>query len=109
MPVVSQGTISGPEARGRATLVTNDTGATTIMLSELWIAPGAPDVRLFVTSRAGTVMDENAVDLGPIPDGVASHEVRLPDGLEPSQVATVIVYCKVYSVLFGSASMSAAT
>ena len=107
MQIVSQGTISGPEARGRVVLTTDDHGVTTVGLSELWVAPGAPDVRLFVTSRREVVVDEDAVDLGHIPDGVASHETRLPDGIEPATLSTVIVYCKVYSVLFGSASLDA--
>ena len=41
-------------------LATDDDGVTTVLLSELWVAPGAPDVRLFVTSRPEVVVDENA-------------------------------------------------
>ena len=109
MSIVLQGTVAGHEARGRAAIATDDEGASTLTLTDLWVAPGAPDVRLYVTARGDAVVDDAAVDLGPIEDGATAHEVRLPAGVDVAQLSSVIVYCKVFSVLFGSASLSPPT
>ena len=109
MNIVLHGTINGPEARGQAAVTIEDDGTAILTLTELWVAPGAPDVRLYVTPRGDAAIDDAAIDLGPIQDGATVHEVPIPDQIEASGLAAVVVYCKVFSVHFGSASLSPAT
>jgi hypothetical protein len=101
MTVLATATIAGPEARGQAQLIQGDDGTATLEINQLWVAPGAPDVRLYVTpDRAGNV-DQTATDLGPVPDQQPTLSRRLPNHLDPAEMVSVIVYCKVYSVRFG--------
>ena len=107
MKTLKAGTITGPEARGGASLIADEDGAITVELTDLWIAPGAPDVRLYVSQHADPDLVDLAVDLGPLPDGKSQFSVPLPESLDPNAVQLLIVYCKVYSVHFGSARFAA--
>ena len=105
MEQLARGTISGPEARGRVSVVAAPDGSRTLEITELWVAPGAPDVRLYVSPRADGTVDETAVELGPVADGEASQGWRFPADLSASTATTVVVYCHVYSVYFGHAAL----
>ena len=106
MTLVSRATITGPEARGDARVTVDDTGEATLTLEDLWVAPGAPDVRLYVTRRGDGAIDETAIDLGHMADGLTRHEAQLPADLDPAELSFVIVYCKVFSVHFGSGALN---
>lgn len=108
MTLLATATIDGHEARGRAQLLQADDGTVTVDLADLWVAPGAPDVRLYVSpDRSGNV-DRAATDLGPVPFGEAALSVPLPAEVDPASLASIIVYCKVYSVLFGYGTLTPA-
>lgn len=101
MNVLATATIAGPEARGQAQLVQGGDGTVTLEVDQFWVAPGAPDVRLFVTPNPAGNVDQAATDLGPVPDQQGTLSRQLPTDLAPAEVLSVIVYCKVYSVRFG--------
>jgi len=101
MTVLATATIAGPEARGQAQLVQGDDGTATLELNQFWVAPGAPDVRLFVTPDQAGNVDQAATDLGPVPDQQAALSRQLPTNIDPTELMSVVVYCKVYSVRFG--------
>lgn len=46
--LIAFGTISGLEARGDVTVTRNGEGVVTVLISNVWIAPGAPDVRIYL-------------------------------------------------------------
>jgi hypothetical protein len=99
--VLATATIDGHEARGRAQLRQAGDGSVTVELTGLWVAPGAPDVRLFVSPDQTGSVDRTATDLGPVPTGQPTFRVPLPTEVDPVSLGSIIVYCKVYSVLFG--------
>ncbi len=107
MTVIASGTLDGHEARGRITIVEVD-GKIQVRLQELWIAPGAPDVRLYVSPRSDGHVDDEATDLGQIPDTDSDVTRILPDHIDPSTIGSVIIHCTVYSVLFGYGTVAAA-
>lgn len=102
MKTLKSGEIEGHEARGQAALVEGQDGRLRVELRDLWIANGAPDVRLFVTNRKDERVDDTATDLGKVPDGRDTLDFDVPVGVTADQINTVMVYCKIYNVLFGA-------
>ena len=108
MRTLKTGTITGHEARGRVSLIASDDRTITVELTDLWVAPGAPDVRLYVSTHLDLQAVDSAIDLGPLPDGRSQYSVPLPKNVDPDEVRSLIVYCTVYSVHFGGAHLATA-
>jgi hypothetical protein len=104
--VLATATIDGPEARGLARFLRAPDGAVTVELDQFWVAPGAPDVRLFISSDPAGNIDNTATDLGPVPDRTATLSFPLPAELDLEAGGSIVVYCKVYSVHFGHGILS---
>ncbi|MEO0606516.1 MAG: DM13 domain-containing protein [Myxococcota bacterium] len=98
-------TLAGHEARGTVDIATAADGSPVLRISDFWVAPGAPDVRLYVTPD-GDVDGPAAVDLGPIASIDGSKDFPLPDGIAVRGLH-VVVHCKVFSVEFGRAQLPA--
>ena len=64
-------------------------------------------VRLYVSPRPDGRVDDTAVDLGVIRDHTARLSRDLSDAIAAEDVRSIIVYCKVYAVHFGAASLTA--
>ena len=101
MKVIASAEISGPEARGKAQIIWKEEGQYELQLSQFWVAPGAPDVRVVLSQNANGQIDESMREVGPLPGG--NFETSLPfDNIEYLlQMKTIIVYCKKFSVHFG--------
>ncbi len=104
--LIAFGTISGLEARGDVTLTRKGEGVVTLLISNVWIAPGAPDVRIYLSSdpegdfRSGTM-----TELGKVTELTGELSYDVPADLEPSDMRSLVVYCSVYSVTFGVAAL----
>ena len=105
MTVIATGTISGPEARGDVNILRSQDDALTVEIKNFWVAPGAPDVRLYLSPHPdGAITD--AVDLGHVPNAETQFSRLVPTGINEDQIRSVVIYCKVYSVLFGDAALT---
>ena len=105
MSVAATGTITGPEARGSVTVTSSPDGTMTLELANFWVAPGAPDVRLYLSpDEDGSVA--NAIDLGHVPDNETRFSSQLPMEVGADQMRSVVIYCKVFSVLFGHGTLA---
>ena len=63
---IATGTIRGPEAGGEAQLIRTAKGDT-LALKDYWIAPGAPDVHVYLSpDKTGSVAVEGIHDFGRI-------------------------------------------
>ena len=103
--VLAVGDLAGPEARGRVRVLIRDDDRT-VEMSELWVAPGAPDVRLFASAHTDGTVDRTSIDLGAVPyDHGEIVRWELPSSLAPEKVRSIVVYCHVYSVHFGHAEL----
>ena len=91
---------------GASAFASTADGSASVELRALHVVPGAPDVRLYVTTRTDGILDETALDLGHLPDGIDRYSAALPDGVDPRTIAGVIIHCKVYEVRFGSATLA---
>lgn len=99
--LLAHASVTGHEARGAARMEQTTDGHVVVLLTDFWVAPGAPDVRLYVTPRADGVVDAAALDLGRVPDGVPDLIFTLPDETDVASLRSVVVHCTVYSVYFG--------
>ena len=107
MSVIATGTIEGEEARGDIAIATVE-DRTQVQLRNFWVAPGAPDVRLYVSPRTDGQFDDTATDLGKIPDHEPEIDRDIPDHIDPGTINSVIIHCTQYSVLFGSGTVDRA-
>jgi hypothetical protein len=105
MLTLASGTIAGPEARGRVRVIAAADGTRTLETADLWVAPGAPDVRIYVTRNTDGAVDESSIELGPVADGQANQSWDFPSDLSSTSAVSVVVYCHVYSVYFGHATL----
>lgn len=104
--VIATAVIEGPEARGNAALVRGDTGRVVLGLSDYWIAPGAPDVRVYLTPSAdGDTDAEDTVDLGRVRQLTGALDLDVPPDVRVERMRVVVVLCKVYSVEFGRGTL----
>lgn len=104
MDVVATGSLAGPEARASVRIV-EDGDDRVIELDDLWVAPGAPDVRLFASPHADGSIDSTSAEIGLVPDGETSHRWPFPAALGADDARSIVVYCHVYSVHFGHAEL----
>jgi hypothetical protein len=77
-----------------------------LQLVDLDTDPG-PDLRVYVVAGAyggGDVGDH--VDLGGLKGNKGTQEYELPAGLDLARYAVVVVWCRAFSVAFGSAVLS---
>lgn len=104
--IIATGNLSGHEARASVTIKRTNEGTLVLTLADLWIAPGAPDVRIYLNTNANGIVDDSSHDLGTPASGSGTLRMHLPQVDNPEVWASVTVYCKVYSVLFGFARLS---
>ena len=104
--IIARGVLRGHEASGEVVLETTAQGDV-LRLKAFWIAPGAPDVRIYLTpDRAGNVEIDGAIDLGNVTT-FSGHAATyaIPEGAPLRQMGAVVVYCTVFSVTFGVAAL----
>ena len=104
MTTLAEATITGHEARGTARVVLGDDGPR-LEFTDLAIAPGAPDVRVYLTAHDDGTVDDDAVDLGSVPDRTPTLALTIPTDTDLTRLRTVAVHCKVYSVDFGHGTL----
>ena len=84
-------------------------GEPVVRLTKLWVAPGAPDVRVYLASDPeGDVKTGVLVELGKLTTLSGDFAFAIPPGTDLGDIRTLVVYCSVYSVTFGVAPLEAA-
>ena len=106
MRVLATGVVDGPEARGSVRVVESDDGQRTVELMELWVASGAPDVRLYTSPHPDGRIDDTATDLGSVPLDTPELRLPLPSDANVTAIRSVVVFCRVYSVYFGHGTLT---
>ena len=106
--VIARGVIHGHEAGGEVVLERTPQGDV-LRLKDYWIAPGAPDVRVYLSPDvAGDPEVEGAVDFGKITTFSGDASYPIPGEVSIEDMRSLVVYCKVYSVSFGVAVLERA-
>lgn len=92
------------ETRGKATVIRLTKGGTVLTLTEFATSPG-PDLRVYlVTGGADDLGD--VVDLGGLKGNEGSQQYDLPGSVDLKRHRTVVVWCRAFSVAFGSARLA---
>jgi hypothetical protein len=91
--------IDGPEAKGYAELVVRGDN-TFLDLTDLWVAPGAPDVQIAFGSNINGELDDSLQHISALKYGSTefSFDVSQKNLLKAK---TVIIYCKQFNAHFG--------
>lgn len=90
------------KAEGIAKVINLKEGSTFLRLENLKTTNG-PD--LYVYLSTGTDASE-IVDLGKLKGNIGNQNYEIPAGTDLSKFNTVLIWCKAFSTLFGSAQLS---
>jgi hypothetical protein len=66
---------------------------------------GAPDIVVRLVPEPGQERPDGGVELGALKGNVGSSNYVLPDGVDPGDDATVLLWCRAFSVPIGSATL----
>ena len=106
--VLSQGKFVGADnvihhAEGTAKLVRTSPAEVIIRFEDDFKASNGPDLYVWLT-KDGDVKN-GYVDLGKLKGNLGSQNYIIPTGTDLTQYKSVIIWCKAFSVLFGSAKL----
>jgi Electron transfer DM13 len=89
---------------GKATVIRLSNGRTVLTLTEFATSPG-PDLRVYLGT--GTSDDlRDVTDLGGLKGNKGNQQYDVPPGTDIGSHRTVVVWCRAFSVPFGSATLS---
>jgi hypothetical protein len=89
---------------GKATLIRLSNGGTVLTLTEFATSPG-PDLRVYLVT--GTTDDLGDVaDLGGLKGNKGNQQYDVPAKTDVGTHRTVVIWCRAFSVPFGSATLS---
>ena len=93
-------------ARGTATALRLDGGRRVLTFTDFKVVNG-PDLRVYlVAGPARTEGDvDDLVDLGSLKGNVGDQQYRIPRSADLDRYATVVIWCRAFSVLFARASL----
>jgi hypothetical protein len=93
-------------AAGVATAIRLARGGRVLTLTGFEVDNG-PDLRLYLVAGAARAEDEvrDFVDLGPLKGNRGDQQYELPRGVDLGRHATVVVWCRAFSVLFARAPL----
>jgi hypothetical protein len=99
------------ETNGTATVLDVGNGRRVLRLTSFATSNG-PDVRVYLVAAAdvtddATVKRAGFVELGPMKGNVGDQNYEIPAGVDLAKYRTVTIWCKRFSVNFGSAPLAA--
>jgi hypothetical protein len=95
---------AGHESTGTATLLRLAKGGTVLTLTELETDPG-PDLRVYLVTGGPDELGE-VVDLGALKGNRGDQQYDVPATVDTERHRTVVIWCRVFSVAFGSARLA---
>lgn len=103
---VGRGTFesAGHETTGAATLLRVAEGGTVLTLTELETDPG-PDLRVYLVTGGPDELGD-VVDLGALKGNRGDQQYDVPASVDTDRHRTVVIWCRAFSVAFGSARLA---
>ena len=91
-------------ARGGARLVETAPGTFTVRLEDFAVRNG-PDLFVYLSPSANGYA-KNAVELGRLKADRGNQNYRVPAGTDVESLRSVVIWCKQFGVLFGTAPLT---
>ena len=88
--------------QGVAKVITLSDGKTFLRLENLKATNG-PDLYVYLSTDKGS---SDIVNLGRLKGNIGNQNYEIPTGTDLSKYSTVLIWCKAFSTLFGSAKLS---
>jgi hypothetical protein len=89
---------------GKATVIRLSNGSTVLTLTEFATSPG-PDLRVYLVSGTTDELGDVA-DLGGLEGNKGDQQYDVPAEIDVRSHRTVVIWCRAFSVPFGSATLS---
>jgi hypothetical protein len=109
--VIAAGEFQGADefhfGSGRASIVDPGAGVFTLRFSDFSVRNG-PDLFVYVSPDAAGYAD-GAIELGALKATDGAFEYALPSAVDPSEVRSVVVWCRAFSVQFAVAALEPAS
>lgn len=105
-----QGADDFHQGSGTAQLVRKADGKLEIHFKDFDVTNG-PDLKVYVSShegptKASDVLDNAWTNISQLKGNKGDQVYRLPDTVSESDIASVVIWCEAFSVLFATASLS---
>lgn len=106
-----KGADAGHKGGGIAKLVQSKDGKVTLDLSNFKSTNG-PDLKVYLVKTdkimsASDVTGNEFLSLGALQSPEGDQSYTLPEGVNPAEFGSVVIFCQQYSVLFSAASLDA--
>ncbi|MEW5915377.1 MAG: DM13 domain-containing protein [Gemmatimonadota bacterium] len=100
------------DTKGTASVLRLADGRRVLRLTEFATSNG-PDVRVYLVAAPdaadnATVTDAGFIELGPMKGNIGDQNYDVPEGVDLTKYRTVTIWCKRFSVNFGSAPLAGA-
>ena len=92
------------ETTGKATLIRLAEGGRVLTLTSFETSPG-PDLRVYLVSGSADDLGK-VVDLGGLRGNKGDQQYDVPASVDPRRHRTVVIWCRAFSVSFGSAGLA---
>ena len=89
------------DAQGIAKVIPVEGGAGVLRLEDLVVTNG-PDLYVYLSTDKSA---SDFVNLGRLKANIGNQNYPIPDGTDMSKYDTVLIWCRAFSVLFGSAEL----
>jgi hypothetical protein len=89
------------DAQGFAKVIPIDGGGNVLRLEDLVVTNG-PDLYVYLSTGKNA---SDFVNLGRLKANIGNQNYPIPDGTDLAKYDTVLIWCKAFSVLFGSADL----
>jgi len=93
------------DAQGLAKIIPLENGGNILRLEDLVVTNG-PDLYVYLSTDEGA---SDFVDLGRLKANIGNQNYPISDGTDLTKYNTVLIWCKAFSVLFGSADLGPTT
>jgi len=92
------------DAQGIAKVIPIEGGGNVLRLEDLIVTNG-PDLYVYLSTDSTDKSASDFVNLGRLKANIGNQNYQIPEGTDISKYDTVLIWCRAFSVLFGSADL----